>query len=199
MPLLISTKDVGLSPELRNKLAALGISANSFDDLIELIVETATKTAETETVSAASLPSEARTFGLGGGSSQAVKLLERNFYWSTNDLTLSYNIGNIKQALPTGITYGTTNVVITGKGRAASRASAGNLTLPTEASQAKVDITLLTEVGDLVLTKTFPIAKNSSGTVQLEVDDKSAAPSNLSVSEHLELLSSKIATLEQNK
>lgn len=197
MPLLISTKDVGLSPELRNKLTALGISANSFDELVELFVEAITKPTETQTVSASSLPSEARTFGLGGGSSQAVKLLERNFSWSANDATLTYDISNIKKALPTGITYGTTNVVITGKGRAASRASAGSLTLPTEASQASVNITLLTEFGDLALKKTFPIEKNGSGTVQLEVDDTSAAPTNMSVSEHLELLSSKIATLEQ--
>lgn len=197
MPLLISTKDVGLSPELRNKLTALGISANSFDELVELFVEAITKPTETQTVSASSLPSEARTFGLGGGSSQAVKLLERNFSWSANDATLTYDISNIKKALPTGITYGTTNVVITGKGRAASRASVGSLTLPTEASQASVNITLLTEFGDLVLKKTFPIEKNGSGTVQLEVDDTSAAPTNMSVSEHLELLSSKIATLEQ--
>ena len=197
MSLLISTKDVGLSPELRNKLSALGISANSFDDLIELIVEQATKPTETQEISIGDLPSEARTFGLGGGSSQAVKIKDKTFFWSSNDLVFSYDASNIKKALPTGMTYVGTNVTLTGKGRSASRANAGTLNLPEGVSQAKVDITAQTEYGTVILTKTFPVSPSSSGSVVLDTDDQSAAPSNLTYKEHLELLSSKLATLEQ--
>jgi hypothetical protein len=197
MPLLISTKDVGLSPDLRNKLSALGISANSFDDLIELIVEAATKPTETETISIGDLPSEARTFGLGGGSSQAVKLTERTFKFEANDMSLSYDVSNIKKQLPEGVTHVSTNVTLTGKGRSASRASSGSIALPEDVTQGKVDLTFATEYGTLVMTKTFPVGKNQSGSVVLDVDDQSAAPTNLKVSEHLELLSAAVSRLQQ--
>lgn len=197
MPLLISTKDVGLSPELRNKLSALGISANSFDDLIELIVEQATKPTETQEISIGDLPSEARTFGLGGGSSQAVKITDKTFSWATNDLTFSYDASNIRKSLPEGMTYISTNVTLTGKGRSASRANAGSLSLPEGVSQAKVEITAQTDTGTVILEKVFPVSPSSSGSVVLSTNDQSAAPSNLTYKEHLELLSSKLATLEQ--
>jgi hypothetical protein len=197
MPLLISTKDVGLSPDLRNKLSALGISANSFDDLIELIVEQATKPTESETISIGDLPSEARTFGLGGGSSQAVKLTERTFKFEANDMSLSYDVSNIKKQLPEGVTHVSTNVTLTGKGRSASRASSGSIALPEDVTQGKVDLTFATEYGTLVMTKTFPVGKNQSGSVVLDVDDQSAAPTNLKVSEHLELLSAAVSRLQQ--
>jgi hypothetical protein len=198
MPLLISTKDVGLSPDLRNKLSALGISANSFDDLIELIVEAATKPTETETISIGDLPSEARTFGLGGGSSQAVKITDKTFAWSSNDLVFTYDANNVKKAVAdAGMTYVGTNVTLTGKGRTAARTSAGSLSLPEGVSQAKVEITALTDVGTVILEKVFPVSPSSSGTVVLSTNDQSAAPSSLTYREHLELLSSKLATIEQ--
>lgn len=197
MPFL-STKDVGLSPDLRNKLATLGITADSFDDLIELIIETATKPTEVQSVSASTLSSGARTFGLGGGSSQAVKISDKTFSWESNDLTFSYNAENIKKSLPDGMTYVGANVTLTGKGRPSSaRATAGSISLPDGVTQAKVNITANTEYGTVVLTKTFPVSANSSGSVILETDDLSAAPSNLSVQDHLELLSSHVARLEQ--
>jgi hypothetical protein len=197
MPLLISTKDVGLSSDLRNKLSALGISANSFDDLVELIVEQATKVPEAQNVDVASLPSGARTFGLGGGSSQAVKILDKAFSWEANDLTFTYNTDNIKKALPEGMTYVGTNVTLTGKGRSASRASSGSISLPEGVTQGKVDITAATEFGTVILTKTFPVSPSNSGTVMLETDDQSAAPSNLTWREHIELLSAQVAKLQQ--
>lgn len=199
MPLLISTKDVGLSTDLISKLAKLGIQVSTFDDLIELIVETASKPQETEVVSAATLPSEARTYGLGGGSSQAVKITDKTFHWSSNGDFLTYDISNIKSSLGHGITYISTNVSLTGKGRTASRASSGSIALPENVTQATVSVNLQTEFGALILKKTFPVTASSSGSVVLDTDDQSAAPTNLTVSEHLDLLSAKISQLESQK
>lgn len=197
MPLFVSTKDVGLSPELRNKLTALGIS--SLEDLLEMLVDEVSKPVTKETVSASSLPAEARTFGLGGGSSQAAKLTDRTFSYTTSSDFFTYDISNIKDNLPSGIVYQGTSVVLTGKGRTASRTSSGSIALPESADQAKVSVTLKTEFGNLVLDKTFPITKDSSGAVLLEVNDQSAAPSALSVAENIELLNGAVANLLSRK
>lgn len=197
MPMYISTKDVGLSPEFRNKLATLGIS--SLEDLLTMLVDEVTKPTDKEVISASTLPAEARSFGLGGGSSQAAILPDKTFSYVANGEFFSYDISNITNSLPDGISYLSANVVLTGKGRAASRAASGSIAIPEGADQASVKINLATEFGNLVLNKTFPIKSNSEGSVVLTVDDQSQAPTSMTISENLTALNAAVASLQARK
>src|SRR6187551_2754180 len=100
MPMLINTTDVGLSSDLRNKLTALGINPTSLDDIVLALVDMVTKPTSTAEVSADTMKANARTFGLGGGSSQAAKITDKAFSFTTTDTHFSFDVSNIKNALP---------------------------------------------------------------------------------------------------
>jgi hypothetical protein len=174
---------------------------NTFDELILLIVEYATKPAEVANVSSETLMAGARTFGLGGGGTQAAKITERAFNYTVTGDTFDYDVSNIKSNLPADIGYLSTTVSVKGSGKtpASSRASMGSISLPSGADQVQVKLTLQTTDGQLNMTKTFPISKNSNGTVALQMEDNTSSPSDMSVKQNIELLNRAVAELSTKK
>lgn len=199
MPLL-STSDIGLSSDLRKKLTALGIEVETFDELLLAIVEEITKVPETKEISSDTLLAGARTYGLGGGSAVASKITDKAFSFTTTDSAFTFDVANIKNALPADVSYlGTTVTVGTGRDKSTSRQSAGTIELPATADQATVEIDLLAAEGTLRLKKQFPVSKNTSGTVALETDDLTAAPAQLLIRENFELLNKAVTELLSRK
>lgn len=196
---IVFTKD------LTAKLGKLGYKSTNLEEfLVELVKKESlsTKVAALEeavkNISADTIPSNAKPYGLQTGAADAVKIENRSVEYSVEGQQFTYDFSNLTKGLPEGIVYlGARVDVVDDQGKRASIKGKSNVLSLNGPSTATFSIDLKSANGSLTLEKAVRLDGNVNKATPLNVRDFTTGEGALSIKEHLESLSASVALLKQ--
>jgi hypothetical protein len=200
------TSEIEFSAGLKSRLKTLGYKASNFEDLLIEIISKGDLSAVVgklqtaiDSISTDTLPAGSRTFGLGAGSVDGVKITNRSVEYATTGDSFSYSLSNLKDNLPAGFqAVSAKAVVVDANGKQSSVSGLGSkIKVPSFPATAKVTTVVQTPNGRIELEKEILISPHGSGTSTLEVRDFTTAPADLKQRELNELFAAEIALLKQ--
>lgn len=190
-----------------DKLSKLGYSSTNLEDFILEFInnpnssvqsQLATLSQAVKNLSTENLPANSRTFGLGTGSVDAVKLSNKSVEYSVTDDSFTFSLEGIKRELPTGFRALKGSAVVIGStGKKSSVNSLGSTLKTTLPATAQISMSIQTSNGILELNKEILLTSNGSGSALLETKDLTTAPQNLSQQGMNELLAAELVALKQ--
>lgn len=204
----IESFNIRLSSSLQERLRALGYQINTFDQLAEKMVsvlESVSKVAELETklsnLTAESLSSKARSFGLKEGSVEANKLRSKTAKITREGDQITYDFDDIIKGIPSDMTVvNSTFSMVSGDGRnrAGGTGNKGVKTIPGSNSTASFAVNIQTKKGIISLTRTVPLPEaDGESEITLDVRDMTTSVTEMNIAQHLEVLSATVASLSQ--
>lgn len=200
----INSECITFSVALQARLAAVGYTAKTFDDLIMEIVTKSGGNLEAQIkdlrkivseFNADTIPAGAKMFGLRSGSVDAVKITNRSVEYSADGEEFTYDFSKLIQELPEDIVYlGARVDVVDDKGKRASiQGKRNNLKVPSIPATATLSLDLKSANGNLTLEKVVYIESDVDKSSILNVRDFTSAPADLTIKGAIEALAAEVA------
>jgi hypothetical protein len=196
---IVFTKD------LTTALGKLGYKSTNLEEfLLEMVKKEslAEKVAALETavkgISADTLSSNAKSYGLKTGAADVVKIANRSVEYSVENQQLTYDFSKLTKELPQGIVYlGSRVDVVDDRGKRASIKGKNNTLALSGPATATFSIDLKSANGSLTLEKAVRLDGNTSSNLLLNERDFTTGEGDLTIKEHIERLSATVALLNQ--
>lgn len=205
----VSSRNIELSQEAKEAIfASTGRTVNTFDQLVKLLSDALAAPGQVQALAsrldnltAEDLPSKAGTYGLRSGAVEVSRIPHRKAALTRSGNSLTYDFGAILDQVPADMAVVGSTLVVTGpggKGRVADSGNAGVVDIPGAGSSARLEVNIQTTKGIISLSKTVLVPEDDGTTeVNLGVVDHTEVMSDMKVSEHLGVLSAKVAALAQ--